>query len=71
MGEDGMSKWESFETAPTSETWPFLILRRGIVIQVSWFEGRLYPDAREACVDFEDGITDATHWQPLPEWPSR
>jgi hypothetical protein len=64
--------WQPIETAPTTESESFLILRRGIVVQVSWFEGRLYPDAREACVDWHDGITDATHWAPpLPPPPSQ
>jgi hypothetical protein len=65
--------WQDIESAPTSEADPFLVLRRGIAVQVSWFEGRLYPDALEACVDFDDGITDATHWmyrtQPPKETP--
>lgn len=64
-GADAMS-WQPIETAPTREDEPFLILRRGVVIQVSWFEGRMYPDAREACVSWEDGITDAQAWMPLP-----
>jgi hypothetical protein len=61
--------WMPIESAPTSEAEPFLVLRRGIAVQVSWFEGRLYPDALEACVDFDDGITDATHWQARPHLP--
>ena len=36
-----------------------------VVIQVSPFESRLYPDARDACRDWEDGIENATQWQPL------
>ena len=63
--------WRDIESAPTSEDVSFLVLRRGIVIQVSWFEGRLYPDARESCIDWEDGITDATHWMPLPAAPEK
>ncbi len=57
--------WSPIKTAPTKETEPFLILRRGIVVQASWFEGRLYPDAKECCIDWEDGIMDATAWRPL------
>ena len=60
--------WKPIETAPNhlEESKPFLIRRRGIAIQVSWFEGRMYPDAREAAIDWDDGILDATHWMPLP-----
>ncbi|MES2942942.1 MAG: hypothetical protein V4772_08760 [Pseudomonadota bacterium] len=61
--------WLDISTAPTSEAQPFLVLRRGVVIQVSWFQGRLYPDARECCIDWDDGITDATLWKPLPVVP--
>ena len=65
------SAWQPIETAPDSriESVPFLVLRRGFVVQVSWFEGRLYPDAMESCIDWDDGITDATHWMPLPALP--
>lgn len=63
--------WRTIDSAPkdSDKSTPFLVLRRGIVVQVSWFEGRLYPDARESCVDYADGITDATHWMPLPSPP--
>ena len=61
--------WQPIETAPKSEATSFMVLRKGVAIQVSWFEGRLYPDAREACIDWEEGITDATHWRPLPPAP--
>jgi hypothetical protein len=61
--------WMPIESAPTSEAEPFLVLRHGIAVQVSWFEGRLYPDALEACVDFDDGIADATHWMYRPQPP--
>lgn len=65
--------WQPIETAPTSEEEPFLVLlpKNGVapfvVLQVSRFEGRLYPDARDACIDWENGITTATHWMPTPK----
>lgn len=62
-------KWHPIETAPESEDISFFIFRRGIIIQASWYEGRLYPDARECCIDWDDGITDATHWMPIPKGP--
>lgn len=61
--------WQPIEKAPKSESTSFMVLRKSVAIQVSWFEGRLYPDAREACIDWEDGIIDATHWMPLPPAP--
>ncbi len=65
-----MTEWQPIETAPEDEAESFLVLRRGVVLQASWFEGRLYPDALEACVDWDDGITDATHWMPIPPLPT-
>lgn len=56
--------WQPIETAPKSEADSFMVLRDGVAIQVSWFEGRLYPDALGYLVDWHDGITDATHWAP-------
>lgn len=72
-----MSDWQPIETAPPEEGVPFLVLLPKndvapfVILQVSWFEGRMYPDARNACIDWEDGITTATHWMPAPPLPRR
>lgn len=68
--------WRGMETVPMDEEKSFLVLLPKndvapfVVLQVSRFEGRLYPDARNACIDWDDGITTATHWQPLPSPPA-
>lgn len=60
--------WQPIETMPETEDVPFLVLLPKndiapfVILQVTRFEGRLYPDARNACIDWEDGITTATHW---------
>ena len=67
--------WQPIHTAPRVENDPFLVLLPGndvapfIVLQVSIFEGRLYPDARDARIDWQDGITTATHWKRCPALP--
>jgi len=71
-----MTKWKTIETAPKDDLIPFLVLLPKndvadyIVLQVSRYEGRMYPDAKDACIDWEDGITTATHWMLLPEPPT-
>lgn len=40
-----------------------------VILQVSLYEGRMYPDARDGCIDWENGITTATHWMPLTPAP--
>jgi hypothetical protein len=66
------SAWQPIETAPTSEEEPFLVLLPKndvapfVILQVSRFEGRLYPDALDACIDWENGVTTATHWMKCP-----
>ena len=39
------------------------------VIHAYPYEGRIYANSREAIIDWEDGITDFTHWKPI-ELPS-
>jgi len=39
------------------------------MVQVSNFEGRMYPDAMQSAVDWSDQVVGATHWKPLPEPP--
>lgn len=64
-------KFKEMSTCPPHEGVPFLILRHGndaanfLVQQVQWFEGNIYPDALDFCVDYGDRITDAVGWCDL------
>ena len=72
-----MSEWQPIKTAPKDEANSFLVFVPvtkpvedwDVIIQVSWFQGCLYPDSKQACIDLEDAITTATHWMPLPAAP--
>ena len=66
-----MSDWRDITFRPTDEGGaPFLVLRPGndvaafVIEQVSVFEGQMYPDAANGLIDWDDRITDATHWKP-------
>lgn len=68
-------EWQPIETAPMDEKESFLVLRKGndmadfLIVQVSVFEGRMYPDLMDGLIDWDDAVTDATHWTKaiLPE----
>lgn len=68
--------WQPIESAPKDENYSFLVLLPGnsmcncLVMQVSVFEGRMYPDAMDGNIDWGDGVEVATHWQPLPDAPA-
>lgn len=70
-----LTGWQPIETAPKEELEPFLVfvpwdyIGDGVVIQVSMFEGRMFPDGKESCIDWNNAIINATHWMPLPEAP--
>jgi hypothetical protein len=70
-----LSDWRPIKTAPTDELEPFLVLMPKndvadfVIVQVSRFEGRLYPDALNGAIDWDDGITTATHWMPALKLP--
>lgn len=38
-----------------------------LILQVSNFEGQMYPDYLDGCIDWSDRVLDATHWMPLPK----
>lgn len=65
--------WQPIDTAPTKEDAPFLVMTPGngvarfLILQVTCFEGALYPDHLDAAVSYSDRITNATHWMPAPE----
>lgn len=62
--------WRPISTAPKNEGQSFLVYRdigleMSFAMQVSVFEGGLYPDHLCGNVDWSDRVTDATHWMPL------
>ena len=65
--------WRPIETAPTKEDVPFLVMTPGngvarfLILQVTRFEGALYPDHLDGAVSYSDRITNATLWMPAPE----
>lgn len=72
-GAPGAVTWQPIAEAPTSEVRPFLVKvpawkMGGVpehILQVSRFEGNLYPDHLGDAIDREDAVTRATHWMPL------
>lgn len=64
--------WQPIATAPTDEFAPFLVEVAGneiadrLVLQVSVFEGNMYPDHLAGAIDWADRVTNATRWHPLP-----
>jgi hypothetical protein len=78
-------KWKPIEALPPEsekgnvsylllcpfENWMCLGRTAYITVQASWFEGWLYPDALDGCIDWDDRIIGATHWMPLPEPPQK
>ncbi len=69
--------WRSIRTAPKTEDMPFLVLTPGndvadfVILQVTRFEGVLYPDHLDGSLDFRDAVENATHWMPAPKLPRR
>lgn len=72
-------EWNAFENnveIPFDEHEPFLVLLPGndaakfLIVQVSFFEGRMYPDAKDCIIDHSDEITNATHWKPCGDVPN-
>lgn len=62
--------WKTIDSAPKDEIKSYLVWvpkRKGIdeydsVIQVSNFQGDMYPDNKQCCIDWGDRIQGATHW---------
>lgn len=76
--EDG---WKPMSSAPQTEHTPFLVylprtmagsreVNEPCIVQVSRFEGNLYPDAMQHVVDWSNRITSATAWRALPPPPA-
>lgn len=68
--------WRLKQGMPMDEGVSFLVLWENddnamVAVQVSWFQGDLYPDSLGSEADYDDRINLAhiTHWQPLPELP--
>lgn len=69
-----MSEWQTIETIPTDESKSFLVLWENdmnawIVLQVSWFEGNLYPDHMGGMIDHDDVVEGYSHWMNCPNPP--
>ncbi len=69
------SKWQLIESMPRNEEKPFLVLMDSgekdlVVMQVSMFEGNLYPDHLGAAIDYHDIVTTAKYWMPLNALPT-
>ena len=71
-----VGQWRPIETAPKDEAYGGFLVRVPsedgralVVIQVSNFEGVMYPDIHGFNVDREDQVTKAVDWMPLPEGP--
>jgi len=64
------SKWQPIESAPEQEGVPFLVLcpkndvADFVIVQVSKFQGDMYPDFLNANIDYADRITNALAWTP-------
>lgn len=65
-------KWQPLATKPVAEGVSFLVRRPGndtaksTAMQVSIFEGQMYPDHLDYGISWDDRVTDATAWAPLP-----
>lgn len=66
--------WLPKDTMPEEEGAPFLVLMENdldnkYVLQVSWFEGFLYPDHRGSSIDWDDRIRlhEIDGWMPTPK----
>lgn len=63
-----MLNWKPIETKPQQEDQPFLVLLPKnavadfVILQVTIFEGAMYPDHMNGMIDYGDRVTTATHW---------
>lgn len=62
--------WKRISSAPRSEDFSFIVFipvmdhpEGGYELQVTRFEGNLYPDHLESNVNHEDVVKGATHWR--------
>ena len=66
--------WEYIDSRPTSENAPFVVLCKtenyGFVeIQVSNFQGDMYPDYLDLNIDYSDRVVGAVYWRSCWELP--
>lgn len=73
-----MSEWQPIETRPKDEATSFFVLWENednamVSVQVSNFEGNMYPDALGGNIDYSSRILpeNCTHWTPLLPPPSK
>lgn len=63
------AQWLPISTKPESEDFSYLVLTEAkVIVQVSNFEGQMYPDGRGFCVAFDDKITTPIGWMPIPDF---
>jgi hypothetical protein len=69
---EAVHRWQPMDTVPKKEDEVFLVRLPGndvcktLAIQVSVFEGRMYPDCKDGLIDWDDAIVGADAWSPLP-----
>lgn len=67
-----VSGWQPIASAPHDEESTFLVRMPWrepgpfLVLQVTVFQGDMYPDHLGFNVAFDDRVTNATEWRPLP-----
>lgn len=67
--------WRLIKTMPQTEDVPFLVLLPKnsvadfVIVQVTRFEGQIYPDHMDGAIDWDDRVTTATHWMPAEPPP--
>lgn len=68
-------EWQPIETAPLADEGNFLVLRhRHPALGADWwveevfaFEGQMYPARLLDGIDWDERVTDASHWVALPD----
>jgi len=67
--------WRTIDTRPTEDCKSFLValpkndMADYIILQVSNFEGNMYPDHLNGLIDWSDRVLTATHWCNLIDAP--
>jgi hypothetical protein len=71
---DERRDWRAISTMPTEDNCVFLVFYQGtegkVIEQVETFEGNIYPSRLGDLIDWDDRVSNATHWMPLPDAPT-